>query len=103
MYVLIVIDARKQEFGLGAAVYYALDEKGWKSSPAIPFTFWKEFKELSDPEDLKAAIQDDVSFAAVEAEWAKFDYLYVACNSAPALAKALLQSATETEKTGKTR
>ena len=103
MHVLIVIDARKQDFSLGAAVYYALDERGWKSSPAIPFTFWKEFKELNKPEELKDAVQHDVEDAAVEAEWAKFDYLYVACQSAPALVKALRQSTAQPENTGKTR
>ena len=88
MHVLIVLDTRKQEFSLGAAVYYALDEKGWQSSPSIPFAFWKEFKELDDVGKLHDAIQHDVDYAVVEAEWTKFDYMYVTCLTTPAFGRS---------------
>jgi hypothetical protein len=83
MYALIVVNPHKPGNSPGIAEYLSLNGLGWNGSTAIPFAFWKQFKDVLLAEDLTSLVAHDMEMAATISEWEKLNYKVVPCNSQP--------------------
>ena len=83
MYAMIVVNPHKPGNSPGIAEYLSLNGLGWNGSTAIPFAFWKQFKDTNQADELQHLVEHDMQIASSDPEWESFQYKVVSCSSQP--------------------
>jgi hypothetical protein len=83
MYAMIVVNTHKPGNSPGVTEYLSLNGLGWNGSTAIPFAFWKQFRQALQAEDLSNLVLQDMEIAATNPMWESFQYKVVSCSSQP--------------------